>query len=72
MKGRTISLPLPPIQTVADVITALGCITDAVARGEVTPEEAQHLGSVLELARRGIEMIEFNRRISALEAKHAP
>ena len=38
-KGRPITLALPSIKNAADIVFALGAVADAVAAGDVTPDE---------------------------------
>jgi polyhydroxyalkanoate synthesis regulator phasin len=68
-KGRPVTLDLPPMQTAADLATALGVVTQAVARGELTPDEAQAVATLLEIQRKTIELVELEQRIAALEAE---
>jgi hypothetical protein len=48
-KGRPVAFDLPQIKTAADVTGALGTIAEAMAAGELTPDEA---GASLALSRR--------------------
>jgi polyhydroxyalkanoate synthesis regulator phasin len=57
------------METAADLATALGVIAQAVARGELTPDEAQAVAVVLETQRRTIETVELEQRIAAVEAE---
>jgi hypothetical protein len=66
-KGRPISLELPKIDTAADLVGALGRVADAVAAGDVIPDEGQAVSAVLETKRRAIETLELETRIVALE-----
>ena len=66
-KGRPVALSIPPIATAGDVVTALGAVADAVAGGEITPDEGAAVASVLEVKRRSIETVELEARLSALE-----
>jgi hypothetical protein len=66
-KGRPISLELPKIDTAADLVTGLGRVADAVAAGDITPDEGQAVSAVLETKRRAIETLELETRIKALE-----
>ena len=68
-KGRPITLALPPIKNAADIVSALGAVADAVAAGEVTPEEGSAVANVLESKRRSIETADLERRIAALETE---
>lgn len=70
-KGRPITLELPPIQTAADIVSALGKVADAVAGGDVTPDEASAMANVLEIKRRAIETAELESRITALEKERS-
>ena len=67
-RGRPVRLDLPSIVSAADLARALGAVVAAVAAGELTPEEAASVGTVLEAQRRAIELRELKRRIAALEA----
>jgi hypothetical protein len=66
-KGRPISLELPKIDTAADLVAGLGRVADAVAAGDITPDEGQAVSAVLETKRRAIETLELEIRITALE-----
>lgn len=68
-KGRPVVIDLPKVETVNDVAAALGAVTQAMAQGEITPDEASTVAGVLEAKRRTFETIELERRIAALEAK---
>jgi hypothetical protein len=71
-KSRPIMLDLPPIQSAADLAAAMGAVTQAVAAGDLTPDEGQSVAALLELQRRAVETAELEQRIAALEARHAP
>jgi hypothetical protein len=66
-KSRAINLDLPPVTAPADIVPALGRIADAVAGGEITPEEGAAVAAVLEGKRKAIETTEVLARIEALE-----
>jgi hypothetical protein len=66
-KGRPVKLTLPPVKTAADVVEAIGATVQAMADGEVTPEEAVTIASVLEAKRKAIETADLEARIVRLE-----
>ena len=66
-RGRAVTFHLPPIGTPADAAGAMAAILEAAARGEVTPEEAATLASVLERYGKLMEVTEMEQRIAALE-----
>ena len=68
-KGRPVVLDLPRVTEAAHVVEALAEITNAAARGEITPDEAQALAGLVEVQRRAIETQELEARIAALEAR---
>lgn len=68
--GRAVKLALPGVSVATDLIPALGRITEAVAGGEITPEEGQHIAAIFEQQRRAIETVELEQRIAALETGH--
>jgi uncharacterized protein DUF5681 len=47
-KGRPVYLDLPPMQTAGDIAAAMAALTDAMASGDVTPDEAVTVASVFE------------------------
>src|SRR5262245_22940203 len=66
-KGRPVSLRLPAIMTASDVVAAVGTVADAVAAGDITPDEGQAVASILEAKRKAIETVELESRVAALE-----
>ena len=42
-------------------------MTAAMARGEITPDEAQPIAAMLEIKRKAIETMDLERRLDALE-----
>lgn len=66
-KGRPVSLALPAIKTSADLVVAMGALADAVAGGEITPDEGAAVTTILEAKRRAIETNDLEQRIAALE-----
>jgi len=71
-KGRTVALDLPPMECAADLVKALGIVAQAMAAGQLTPDEAGAVANVLEVQRRAIETAGLEQRIAALEAAKAP
>lgn len=68
-KGRPVALDLPSLSDAAGVVAAIGAVADAVAAGDVSPEEGQAVAGILETQRRAIETAELEARIAALEAR---
>ena len=66
-KGRPVEVALPPVTNAADLVLALAAVVAAMARGELTPEEAQAICAVLEGLRRALETAELEARVAALE-----
>jgi hypothetical protein len=66
-KGRSIRLDLPIIGSAADVLTALSSTVAAMAEGDITPDEAAIVTSVLETKRKAIETVELETRLARLE-----
>ena len=66
-KGRPVLLDLPSITAPSDIVAALGAVADAVAAGEVSPEEGAAVAGILETQRRAAETVELERRIATLE-----
>ena len=70
-KGRPVLLNLPPMETVADIVSSLSVVAAAMAAGEITPEEAQAVAAVLEGKRRAVETVALEARIAALEQERS-
>ena len=71
-KGRVVEFDLPPITAPADAVKAVAAIVDAVAAGDLTPEEAQAVAGIVEIQRRTIETQDLADRIAALEERTNP
>ena len=70
-RGRPVKLDLPPVETPAGLVQAQAALVAALSAGEVTPEEAASIASVLEIQRRAIETHDHERRIRELEKEKA-
>ncbi len=67
-KDRPVKLDLPPMATASDISTALGVITETMAAGELTPDEANSVAAIVELKRRAIETVDHEEGLKMLEA----
>ena len=70
-RGRPVALELPAIERPADLIKAQAALMEGMARGEMTPEEAAAVATVLENQRRAIETNDHEHRLKTLEADRA-
>jgi len=68
-KGRPIRFDLPETRNAEDVAAAMAQVVNAMADGELTPDEAQMVASVLEVRRKAIETLELENRLRVLEAR---
>ena len=68
-KDAPIAFDLPAIKTAADTVSASSSLLDAVATGDVTPDEAGRVMALLSAHKALVETGELERRIEALEAK---
>ena len=68
-KDAPVCFDLPPIKSVADAVEASSAVLSAVAAGDVTPDEASRIMSLLTSHKVLVETGEFERRLEALEAK---
>lgn len=66
-KSRPIEIELPPVETAGDITLAQGVVIAAMAKGDITPDEANTVAGVLEAKRRSIETAELEKRIHTLE-----
>jgi hypothetical protein len=67
-KGRPVTISLPAISSAGDVLSAIGATLDAMAQGDITPDEACIIAGVLEVKRKAIETVDLEARLLAVEA----
>ena len=67
VKSRPIEIDLPHIETADDIQAAQGAVIAVMAKGEVTPDDASTIASVLEAKRKAIETVELEARIEKIE-----
>lgn len=70
-KDAPVPFELPPLEGASGAATALQAILKGVSEGELTPSEANSLAGLVEGYRKALETEEFERRLNALEEKHA-
>jgi hypothetical protein len=68
-RGRTVVFDLPSMDTAADVEMALGAVVLSMASGDLTPDEATAIASVIDAKRKAIETVELEVRLRAIEAR---
>jgi hypothetical protein len=67
IKSRPIRIDMPAVETMTDVLKAQAVAIQAMAEGEITPDEAATIANVLEAKRRAIETVELEARLAKLE-----
>jgi hypothetical protein len=70
-KGRPITLEVGDVTSLNDLSTVQGEVVAALARGELTPEEAADVASVVEKLGQAWERRDLEERIQALEDRTA-
>ena len=68
-KDSPVTFELPAIRSVEDAVAASSAILSAVAAGEVTPDEAGRVMSLLTAHKQLVETCDLESRLAALEAK---
>ena len=66
-KSRPIEVELPKVETAKDVKNAQAAVIEAMAEGEITPDEASTVAGILDAKRRAIETVEMEERLAAIE-----
>ena len=66
-KGRPLVFALPASSGAAGLVEAIGAITEAMAAGLMTPDEAAQVAGVLEVHRKAIALEDHEQRLRALE-----
>lgn len=64
---QTVTFPLPPVETTADLPKATAALLAAVARGVITPQEGNVIASIVAAHSKAVDVAEFDARITALE-----
>jgi len=70
-KPKNSRFRLPPIRTAEDLVKVLPAVMRAVARGQISAQEGEAFGRMLESQQRVVETSEYEARIRALEQKTA-
>jgi hypothetical protein len=66
-RNRPVWFAMPAIETSADLCEAMSSILQSAADGDLTPDEAVSIASLIETRRRTIETLELEARIATLE-----
>ena len=66
-KDRPVQLDLEAIETVADLLKAIGIVIADVAKGKLTPTEGSTLVGMLSAMRAAFESCEMEMRLRAIE-----
>ncbi len=66
-RGRPVRFNLPPMEGPGDLVKALSGILQAVSVGDLTPDEASTVATVLDAKRRAIETVDIEARLAAIE-----
>lgn len=62
---------LPPVKTAADLAPAWQSVFKEVGLGNLCPQDAESIATMLETRRRAFETVELDGRVRGLEAKMA-
>ena len=68
-RGRPVTLDLPSVTDTGGLVAAQAAVIAAMAKGEISPDEAESVASVLETQRRAIETNDHGRQIEELRAE---
>jgi hypothetical protein len=66
-KGQPVSIVMPPIKSLQDVVRAIPAIWTGIQEGQLTPGEAADLSTVADRIIHAIELHDITKRIEALE-----
>ncbi|MBU7579820.1 MAG: hypothetical protein KAF27_05035 [Porphyrobacter sp.] len=66
-RDAPVSFPLPPVRTATDAVAAGAAVLDAMAGGDLTPDEAGRVMAVLTAHKAMVTLGELEERIAALE-----
>jgi hypothetical protein len=66
-RDNLISIDLPRIESSSDILKAIGCVSNAVGSGQISPSEGEALARIIDIHTKALELNEFDQRLSALE-----
>jgi hypothetical protein len=67
VRERPVSVAMPSIKAASDLIAAAAALSDAVAGGDITPNEASSLSNLVGNTAKAIETFELSERPARLE-----
>ena len=68
-KDNPIQIDLPKMESSSDLLKVVGCITDAVGSGQISPSEGEALARIVDIHTRALEFAEFEKRLAVLEGE---
>lgn len=66
-RDNPVMIDFPKLESGADLLKAVECITSAVGRGDLSPSEGESLARIVDTQAKVLELAEFERRLLALE-----
>jgi hypothetical protein len=66
-KDGTVRFSLPTVETPSDMVAASAAVLEAVAGGNITPNEAQTIATLLQAHGRVLELADLDERLRKLE-----
>ncbi len=72
VEAMPVNIGALPAETAEDIAKASQTILEKTTKGKMTVQQAQGLGTLLELRRRAIETEQLEKRLRALELKNEP
>ncbi len=67
-KDSPVTLTIPEINKLDDIVAVVGSIINAVASGEITPSEGQAITTMIEHLRHNIETLQLQQKLEHLES----
>lgn len=67
-RDAPVTFALPRMETAADAARAAAAVLEAVATGDLTPQEGAQVMGLIETCRRTLETCDLEARVAALEA----
>ena len=67
MRHGVVKIDIPDIQSSSDILLSINALTQAVAKGDITPSEGEAFARILDSHAKAFEIHDIEKRLKAIE-----